>query len=265
MFEWKNRFLMDEAGAVDAAGGGGAAEAAAVDTSSKGSGATGSNHPDYGELKKSLEASTRGYQEVNQKIGKIDQRMVLLDKLEGLFRPEEPKTRKLDANSVNYDNLTDAAKELIKSGEMTEGKLTEIQEQLQELRSYKEVNEFKETFGEFTGFWTENVFGNEKSFTDALDKIGELKPDIAKEYDSFVSQGKLPTKAFINKINGALKDYVLANMLNPESKVAKSIYTRINQKDQLARNSTFDGDNLRGGQSRDNDIFSVEQVLYHNQ
>lgn len=251
--------LMNEADAGDAVDAGGGS----TETDSQVSDETTSNQPDYGAVKAALDKISGGYQEVNQKVEKYDSKMALLDKLESVFT-EKKETGKFNPDAINAQNVAEAAKHMAKTGEMTQQELATIKEQLSELSNYKAANEYQNMQSQMSSFWTENVFGDEKSYIAVLDAIGERNPQLLQTLEQAVAEGEPPSTTYLNQVHAAIKDYVLAEILNPDSKVAKSVYSKINQKNNLSKNSTFDGDGFRGGQDQsDSDDLLVDSVRYY--
>lgn len=262
----KIKFLQNEASSGDdvSAGSAQTTDNSTVTESTGGSDTTkeSSNQKDYDYVKAALDKITGSYNEVNQKVTKYDAKMDLLEKLESVFTPKQEKNV-FNPDAINAQNVADAAKHLAKTGELTQKELSELKQSIAELQNYKTVNEYQSAKSNMDSFWTSNVFGDEKSYLAALDEIGERNPQIIKDLEDIQSSGRAPGTDFLTKIHGAVKDYVLAELLNPDSKVSKSIYSKINQKEKLSRNSTFDGDGFKSGQDQPSGDLVVNSVRYY--
>jgi seryl-tRNA synthetase len=219
--------------------------------------------PDYGEIQEHLEKATRGYDEVNQKMGQYSEKLTLLDKLQSVFKEDKPQAPKLDPDKIGYENLEESARELARNGQMTEKQLNEVLNRLDRVEQWESKKQFEEAYNNMTSYWTEEVFGDEQSLINALDAVGKTNPQLIVEYTKQTEGGRTPSVEYIAKLHNALQGYTLQTLLNPEGKTAQQIYKRIAQKQSLSKNSTMDGDGYRGGQeSGSNSFLSVESTRF---
>lgn len=249
----KHFLLMNEAdGGQDVDAGGGAAPA----SDSK------SSIPvdEFNSLKSNYEKMGQSYNQLTEMFSGLQPQLEIVQKLQSAFSPQTGQDNPRKFDKISMVNVTEAAEEAIRSGELTAKEVSDLRNQINELKSYKETNDYMAAQSELEEIWVagpDSVFGDRESYVNALNLVGKMRPDLEQALAQAQAQGKVPGVGFVQQVNDTLAKIVLAEMLNPESKIAQSVHAKIARKKALADNSVMDGDGYRPNKQKDDGFISV--------
>jgi hypothetical protein len=242
--------LMDEAIGGEGGDAGAAAPAAAEAPKTV-------DYNEFTELKTNYEKTNKNYSELTSLLGGLKPQLELVDKLKGVFTPEQKAARKYE--SVHMANVTDVAEEAYRNGELTAEEIRALRSEINQLKNVNTQAQYEQAVLQMNEKWIGDVFDTKEDFEGALNKVGNARPDLVQMFEESRTTGVPLTPAYIREVNAELAQIVLAEMLDIDSKVAQSVHAKIARKKALSEGSIMEGDGY-APKTKGNDSFI--QVSY---
>lgn len=237
---------MDEAGGgegTDAGGSGGAPAATAAPTGIP---------ADYETVKQTLSQTSNAYQGLQKELEGLRPSIELAKRMESVFnKPEVEKPR--FSEGISLANVTEAAQEALRSGDLSREETAALRQEMQSLVERNNRLDYDSATLEFNEKWVD-TFNDPKDLSNALDVVGQMRPDLVRELEGYTSQGKVPPVEYVRKVDSVIEKIVLAEMLNPSSALGRSIQSKLSQKAKLKESSVMDGDGYSAN-GKSNDSF----------
>lgn len=216
------------------------------------------DYNEFTELKTNYEKTNKNYSELTSLLGGLKPQLELVDKLKGVFTPEQAAAKK-KFESVHMANVTDVAEEAYRNGELTAEEIRALRSEINQLKAVNTRAEYEQAVLQMNEKWIGDVFDTKEDFEGALNKVGAARPDLVKMFEDSQATGVPLTPAYIREVNAELAQIVLAEMLDIDSKVAQSVHAKIARKKALGEGSIMEGDGY-APKTKGNDSFI--QVSY---